>query len=359
MTYNINITKVQKSRLSEVDFDNIPFGRIFSDHMFVADFIDGQWQNLEIKPFGDLVLSPVNSALHYGQSVFEGMKASKTAQGVPVFLRPEMHAKRLKKSAIRMCMEPVPEDLFLQALHTLVELDADWIPEQRGSALYIRPFMFAMDNFLGVRPSDSYKFMMFTGPVGPYYSKPVTLLAQTDYIRAAIGGVGEAKTAGNYAASLYAVKLAQESGYDQVLWLDGIEKKYIQEVGTMNIFFNFGGTIVTPETDGAILKGITRDIILKYLEHKNIPCEVRKVSIDEVVAMHEEGTLLEIFGSGTAAVIAKVSALTYKDKKMELPTVVENSMADMLKDEIEQLRLGLTDDPFGWVVPVGTGVTMK
>ncbi|RMD97712.1 MAG: branched-chain amino acid aminotransferase, partial [Bacteroidetes bacterium] len=246
MDMDIRITKTNSSRIDGVDFDNLPFGRLFSDHMFMAEYKDGQWQNFRIEPFKNFSLHPATMALHYGQEIFEGMKATKTLDGKPYLFRPEMHAKRLNKSAARMCMPEFPEEMFLKALHTLIDLDQGWIPPREGSALYIRPTMIATDEFIGVKPSDSYLFFIFTCPVGPYYPKPVKLLAETKYVRAVLGGTGEAKAAGNYAGALLPAKLAQEKGYDQVLWLDAREFKYIQESGTMNIFFVIDNKVITP-----------------------------------------------------------------------------------------------------------------
>ena len=303
---DIKITKATSSRIHSVDMDNIPFGKVFSDHMFIADYIDGKWINCEIKPLEALSLHPSNLALHYGQSVFEGMKASVTKDGLPCLFRPEMHAKRINKSAERLCMPHFPEDLFIEALHKLIGLESNWIPAKSGSALYIRPFMFATDEFLGVRPSKTYKFIIMTLPVGPYYAEPVSLKAETEFVRASIGGVGEAKAAGNYAASLYPVMLANQQGFDQIMWLDGNEFKYVQEVGTMNIFFVIDNVLVTPETDGAILKGITRDCVITLMKDKGYKVEERLIEISEIYEAKEKGTLTEIFGVGTAAVVSKV-----------------------------------------------------
>ena len=352
MNYKIETTKVNKSRLPEIDFDKIPFGKTFSDHMFSADYINGEWTNLQITPLENLSLSPMNLALHYGQSIFEGMKASKMNDGTPALLRPEMHSRRMNASARRMCMPEFPEDLFVQALHELVSLDADWIPQKEGSALYIRPLMFAMDEKLGVAVSDNYKFLIITGPVGPYYPKPVKLLADTQYIRAAHGGVGEAKTAGNYAASLYPARMAMERGYDQVLWLDAKEFKYVQEVGTMNIFFVIDGKVVTPETNGTILKGITRNMIIHILKDRGIEVEERLVTIQELVEAQKEGRLQEAFGSGTAAVISHVELIGYDGEDYPMPPVETHKIAQMLKNEINGIRSGAVADKFGWVVPV-------
>lgn len=354
MAFQIDVQKTDNSRIDSVDFNNIPFGEVFSDHMFIAEYKDGKWQDGRIIPYGPLTMDPSNLALHYGQSVFEGMKASKDKDGRTNLYRPEMHARRINKSAQRMCMPEIPEELFLQAVHRLVELDSDWVPPVKGSALYIRPFMFATDEILGVKVSKTYKFILFTGPVGPYYPKPVRLKAETFFVRAVKGGVGEAKAAGNYGAAMLPAYLAQQQGFDQILWLDAIEHKYIQEVGTMNIFFRIGDMIITPETGGAILHGITRDSLLKIMKHEGIKHEVRPISIDELVEAHQNGTLKEIFGSGTAAVIAKVSDFTYKDKTYDLNLDDdEKSMASYLKSKIDGIRYGTEEDVFGWLVPAG------
>ncbi|MEL6864701.1 MAG: branched-chain amino acid aminotransferase [Bacteroidota bacterium] len=359
MKYNIELTKVNESKVSAVDFDNIPFGRTFSDHMFVSDYTNGKWGNHRIVPFGPFSIHPANLALHYGQSIFEGMKASKSLDGQPLFFRPEMHAKRINASADRMCMPAFPEDLFLEALHMLVDLDKDWIPPQKGSALYIRPFMFANSEFIGVQPSEDYRFIIFTGPVGPYYPKPVRLVVEEDFVRAVEGGVGEAKAAGNYAASLLPARLAKKRGYDQILWMDAHEHKYIQEVGTMNIFFVMNGKVVTPATDGAILKGITRNSIIAILKSKGIEVEERRLSIDEVVDAYKNGQLQEAFGSGTAAVIAHVQDITYRDLVMELPAMEERKIGAMVKDEINGMRAGTISDAHNWIVPVKSTVSVR
>lgn len=358
MKYDIKLTKVTESSLSTVDFDNIPFGRTFSDHMFVADYIDGAWTNLEIMPFQNFQIHPSGLVLHYGQAIFEGMKASKGVDGKPYFLRPEMHAKRLNASARRMCMPDVPEDLFEQAIHELVDLDQGWIPQKEGSALYIRPYMFANGEFIGVAPSDTYKFVIFTGPVGPYYPKPVRLLVADEYVRAVPGGVGEAKTAGNYAASLLPAKLAQEQGFDQILWMDGHEFKYIQEAGTMNIFLVIDGKVLTPATDGAILKGITRNTIIEILRDKGYTVEERPITIDEVVEAHKNGTLSEMFGTGTAAVVAHVADFTHKGTTYTLPPLEEREVGAFAKNEINGLRSKTIADTRGWIVPVGSKVNV-
>lgn len=356
MNHSISITKVHNSRLSEVDFNNIPFGRVFSDHMFVVDYADGAWGDPRIVPFEHFPMHPASMVLHYGQAIFEGMKASKTTDGVPMLLRPELHARRLNASAERMCMPAVPEDLFLQGLHTLVDIDSEWIPPAEGSALYIRPYMFSTDEFIGVRPSETYKFIIFTGPVGPYYPKPVRLLAEQTYVRAVKGGTGEAKAAGNYAGALLPARIAQSKGYDQVMWLDGQEFRYIQEVGTMNIFFVIDGKVITPATDGAILKGITRECVMEVLQDNGYTVEARPLTIDEVIAAHEAGQLQEAFGTGTAAVVSHVIEIAIGDRTLHLPPVEGRKVGQFAKDYIDGLRSGRIADTHGWVTPVKAAV---
>ena len=348
----ISITKVEQSRLSQINFDDIPFGRTFSDHMFIADYKDGQWGDYRIVPFGNMQMHPAMMGLHYGQLIFEGMKATKTNDGTPVFFRPEMHATRLNKSAARMRMAEFPEDDFLKAIHTLIDLEKGWIPPSEGSALYIRPYMFATDEFIGVKPSKTYRFVIFTGPVGPYYPKPVSLLSEQKYIRAAQGGFGEAKAAGNYGGSLLPTELAIQQGYDQILWLDAKEFKYVQEAGTMNLMFVIGDKVVTPSTTGTILRGITRDTILKICDYKGIKFEERMVSIEEIIEAHMDGQLKECFGTGTAAVVAHVIKIKHGDTIMELPPIENRTIGPALKDEINGIRSGRIEDKKGWVIPV-------
>ena len=357
MKYNIKVSKISKSRLGEIDFNNVPFGTTFSDHMFVADYIDGQWTNLEIKAYGPITMGPANLALHYGQAIFEGMKAVKGIDGNAYLYRPEMHAKRLNHSAERMCMATVPEDLFLEAVQLLVGLDSEWIPPSEGSALYIRPFLFASDEMFKVRVSKSYKFIIFTGPVGPYYAQPVSLLADDYYVRAAEGGVGFAKAAGNYGASLLPAQEAHKKGFDQIMWLDAKEHKIVQEVGTMNIFFVVDGKVITPATDtGTILKGITRDSVITLLKDKGYELIEKHIDINDLIAAHHEGKLTEVFGSGTAAVIANVKSFTYKGETITLPPVEKHLIANMLKKEINSIRALKSPDKFGWMVKVNKPV---
>ncbi len=349
MNLDIKVTRTKQSRLGKVNFKNIPFGKTFSDHMFIADYKNGKWGNLQIRPFGRLPMHPANVAIHYGQSIFEGMKASKTHENEVILLRPEMHTQRLNASARRMCMAEIPHELFMRGLEMLLDIDRDWVPTHAGSSLYIRPVLFATDETVGVHASHNYRLIIMTGPVGPYYPKPLNLLAESHYIRAAHGGVGEAKTAGNYAASLLPTHLANQKGFDQIMWLDANEHKYVQEAGTMNLFFVINGVVVTPQTDGAILKGITRDTFLHILKAKNIPYETRTVSIDEIKAAHAAGTLQECFGAGTAAVVSQIASFTHLDQTYTLPSVENRPIATMLKAELEGLRNGSVRDTFGWV----------
>ena len=349
---NLKITKVKESNVSSIDFNNLSFGKTFTDHMYVADYIDGKWTNIEICPLENLSVHPGNLAWHYGQSIFEGMKATRDASGTPLLFRPEEHSYRLNASARRMCMPEIPEEMFLEAVHSIVKLEKAWIPPAEGSALYIRPFMFATDEAIGVRPSDTYKFIICTLPVGPYYPKPVKLKAEETYIRAAQGGVGEAKTAGNYAASLYPAKLAKEEGYDQIMWLDAKEFKYVQEVGTMNIFFVIGDEVITPSTTGTILKGITRKTIIEILKDEGYKVSERQITIDEVVEADKKGELKEVFGTGTAAVIAVVDEIKYRDHVMHL-NPEDFKVAKLAKSTINGLRNKTIEDKRGWVVEAG------
>ena len=348
---NISIEKVTTSKLAGVDFNNIAFGKQFSDHMFTADYKDGEWTNLKISPYQPISLSPACAAIHYGQSVFEGMKAYKNEEGEIFLFRPEQNARRMNISSARLCMPPVPEDLFIDALKQLIEIDADWVPSNEGCSLYIRPFVFASEELLGVRPADEYKFIIFTAPVGGYYSKPVNVKIETEYTRATEGGVGYAKAAGNYAAALYPAKLGQEQGYDQLIWTDAKEHKYIEESGTMNIMFHIGDKLITPHTDlKTTLAGITRESILILARDKGIEVEERKVSIEEVISAAKDGSLKDVFGTGTAATIAQVASITYNDERFELPAIADRTLSNELAQEIQDIKRGKVEDTRDWIV---------
>jgi branched-chain amino acid aminotransferase len=348
---DLSIQTTSTSSVSTIDFNNLPFGRIISDHMFEIDFDGTNWVNPKIVPVERMSIHPMNMALHYGQSIFEGMKASRSKDGTPLLFRPELHAHRMNASARRMCMPEIPEDIFIEAIHALVSIDQEWIPKIEGSALYIRPFMFATDEMIGVKPSDTFKFIVICLPVGPYYPKPIKLLVEHHYIRAAQGGVGEAKTAGNYAAAMYPSKIAREKGYDQVIWLDAIHHKFVQEVGTMNIFFAFKNEVVTPATTGTILKGITRATAIEVIEGKGIPVVQREISIDEVLERYNSGDLVEIFGTGTAALIANVEEIRYDDITLKFPAD-QWGLSISIRDEVNGVRFGTLPDTKGWTVPV-------
>ncbi|MGB0863108.1 MAG: branched-chain amino acid aminotransferase [Saprospiraceae bacterium] len=353
MKYSIDINLTDASKVSEVDFNNIPFGKVFSDHMFMADYEDGEWKNFEIVPFQPLNLYPSAIVLHYAQTIFEGMKVMKNPAGEPVLFRPEMHSQRLNRSARRMAMPELPEDLFLQALTELISIDHNWIPNTPDSALYVRPFMIANDQFIGVRPSETYKFIIFTAPVGAYYSKPVKLWATDKYVRAIEGGTGFAKAGGNYAASLLPQREAQAQGFDQVMWLDGIEHKYIHECGTMNLFFVIDGVVVTPSLDaGTVLAGITRNSFIHLLKARGYEVQERPITIDELVEATKTGKVQDVFGAGTAAVVAPVESVHYKGVTYEFPEMEGRKISKQLKIDLNEVRSGQSEDTFGWTHPL-------
>ncbi|PCJ23616.1 MAG: branched chain amino acid aminotransferase [Flavobacteriales bacterium] len=347
---NIKIEKSEGSKLPFLDFDNIQFGKEFSDHMFIADYKGGEWQNLKIVPYAPITLSPACAAIHYGQSVFEGMKAYKNESGEIFLFRPEENAKRINKSAARLCMPQIPEELFMEAVKQLVEIDSDWIPAIEGSSLYIRPYLFASEELLGVRPADEYKFIIFTAPVGGYYSEPVHVKIETEYSRACEGGVGFAKAAGNYAAALYPAKLGQEQGFRQLIWTDAKEHKYIEEAGTMNIMFHIGDTLITPNTDlETTLAGITRDSVLVLAKELGVKVEERRVSVDEVIEAAKNGALKDVFGTGTAATIAQISSITYNGVKYDLPAIESRTLSNEIAKELQDIKRGRAEDTHNWI----------
>jgi branched-chain amino acid aminotransferase len=360
MNSKIKIQRVNQSRIHAVDFDHIPFGKIFSDHMLVASYADGKWGEAEIKPFQEISFSPAMSALHYGQSIFEGLKAYKTKRGEPVLFRPRENWMRMNASAQRMCMPEIPEDLFMGGLTELVRLDQDWIPNQEGSSLYVRPFMFATDPFVGIRPSETYEFIIFSCPVGAYYTEPVALMVTGKYVRAVVGGTGEAKAAGNYGASLLGSKEAKDLGYHNVLWLDGRERRYVEECGTMNVFFVIDGVAVTPKLSGSVLHGTTRQALIELLHDMGVEVQERPISIDEVFEAHAHGHLQEAFGAGTAATVAPVARIghdgtvPYIEGKPEiiLPPQTADSIGTQLLHRLGGIRTGQLPDIHGWLMPV-------
>lgn len=347
-TTTFEIRKTQHSRIAEVDFSNLVFGRSFSDHMLVSIYSDGQWGQNQIIPYGNLSLSPATAALHYGQTIFEGMKAYRSPEGEVLLFRPFDNWKRFNLSAQRMCMPPVPEEIFIGGLQELIRLDSDWVPEGAGQSLYIRPYMFASDEYIGVKPSDTYYFVILTCPVGNYYSKPVKVKVEKEYIRAAEGGVGAAKCGGNYGGSLYPAKLAQQEGYDQLIWTDAKEHLYVEESGTMNVMFVIDGKLITPAVSSSILDGVTRKSIIAVAEYWNIPVEQRRVSVAEVIDAAREGRLDAAFGAGTAAVVSPFSHIAYEGVDYALPELTESSFPVRVKDFLAKLRTGRSEDIFGW-----------
>jgi len=291
-TVNFSIQKAENSNINAVDWDNLPFGKVFSDHMFLMEYADGEWKQGAIMPFQNISMHPAMSAIHYGQSIFEGLKAYRTINDEVNIFRPDMNAKRFAESAKRMCMPEVPEEIFLEAIRKLVELDTNWVTNRPGYSLYIRPYLFATDELVGIKPSDTYKFMIITSPVGMYYSEPVRVKIEEHYTRAAIGGVGRAKAAGNYGASLYPAKQCQMQGFHQLVWTDAKEHKYIEESGTMNIVFQIGGKLITPSEDAdTILRGITKRSVLEVAKKWGVEVEERKVLVEEIVTAAKNGTL--------------------------------------------------------------------
>lgn len=347
-TLDIEIEKTGNSRISEVDFNSIPFGKVYSDHMFLAEYKNGEWQNFHIKPYQKISLSPANSAIHYGQSIFEGMKAYKMENGSINIFRPMKNFHRMNHSAERMCMPTLPEELFMEGINTLVKIDANWIPQKEGSSLYIRPFMFATDEYIGIKPSDNYLFMIFTCPVGAYYSQPVNVKIETKYTRAVEGGTGAAKAAGNYAASLYPAKQAQKDGYQQLIWTDGRDHKFIEESGTMNLMFMASDTLYTAPTGDTILNGVTRDSVLTLARDKGIKVEERRIEVRELVDALREGRVQDAFGTGTAATIAHIASIGFENERFELPAVENRKFSNEVFNELEGIKRGRISDIFNW-----------
>jgi branched-chain amino acid aminotransferase len=349
---DILIRKAERSKLQGLNLNDLPFGRYFTDHMLEADYENGEWKNIEIKPYQPLLLSPSLAALHYGQAIFEGIKAYKNNKGEAFIFRPQDNFRRFNISAERMQMPTVPEELFIEGMRQLIELDKNWIPSKEDHSLYIRPFMFSSDELIGVRPSDSYKFMIILSPTGPYYSAPMRIYVEEKYVRAAPGGVGYAKAAGNYGAAMQATAEAKKKGYDQVLWMDAIEHKYVQEIGTMNVFFIIGTTAITPDLeDGTILEGVTRQSAIALLKEMGLTVEERSLSIDEIIAAYKAGLLHEVFGTGTAATISLIKELRYKDFEMKFDTDSWKT-APTIKKWLTDIREGRRDDKYHWMQKV-------
>ena len=352
MAISIKINKTQQSRIDSVDFENIQFGTIFSDHMYRVDYADGKWFNPQILPYGEISIAPSLSALHYGQAIFEGMKAFKDQNGNAQLFRPLDNLQRFNFSAKRMAMPEIEEEFFMEGLKQLVKLDQNWIPTKIGSALYLRPFMFATDDFVGVRPSKTFSFIIFTCPVNSYYPKPINVVVEEKYVRAFDGGVGFVKAAGNYGASMLPTAEAQQKGYDQIIWTDGREHEYVEESGTTNLFFVVGDTVLTPNIDGTILQGITRKSCIQVLQDKGFKVEERKISMKEIAAAYEKGILKDAFGTGTAAIIAKIAGINYKGKDLILPPVEEREVSNLLYNTLGGIYTSQVEDKFGWIMKI-------
>ncbi|MCG2614979.1 branched-chain amino acid aminotransferase [Terrimonas sp. NA20] len=345
----ISVTKAERSKLQDINLENIPFGKYFTDHMLEADYENGEWKSVEIKPYQPLLLEPSLAALHYGQAIFEGIKAYKDEEGNAFIFRPVDNFKRFNKSAERMNMPVVPEEIFLEGMRQLIDLDRSWIPAKNEHSLYIRPFMFSSDAMLGVRPSETYKFIIILSPTGPYYAQPMKILVEESYTRAAPGGVGFSKNAGNYGGSMLAASQARKAGYDQVLWTDAFEHKWLQEVGMMNVFFMIDGVAVTPSLEeGTILEGVTRASVMTGLKEMGIKVEERKISIDEVVEAYKAGKVKEVFGTGTAAVIAPIRELNYKGFAMEFDPATF-TVSTNVKKWLSDIREGRVADNHDWM----------
>lgn len=352
----IKIERTTAPKAKPQDESKLGFGKIFTDHMYVMEYNKEKgWHDPKIMPYQEISLEPSAMVFHYGQEMFEGMKAYRTEDNRILLFRPNKNIERANNSNRRLCIPEIPEDDFLNAIKTLVAVDADWIPTRPGTSLYIRPFVIATDPFLGVRPSDTYKFIVILSPVGAYYESgldPVKIWIEDDYVRAVRGGIGEAKTGGNYVASLAAQMKAHDEGYSQVLWLDGVERKYIEEVGAMNIFFKINGTVVTPMLNGSILPGVTRASCIDLCKRWGLPVEERRISVDELVEAARTGALEECWGSGTAAVISPVGHLRFENEVMQIADGGIGAISQKLYDTVTGIQTGKIEDTLGWTVEV-------
>jgi len=352
---DLKITKV-KTHNQLPDDSKLGFGEIFTDHMFNMDYnLEQGWYNARIEPYAPIVMDPATMVLHYAQAIFEGLKAYRTSSGKIQLFRPDRNMARFNRSASFVCIPEIDEAFVLYAIKKLISVDKEWIPRTPETSLYIRPTIIATDHYLGVRPSNTYRLFIILSPVGAYYPEgfnPVSIWVTDKHVRAVRGGLGEAKTPANYAASLYGAEVAKEAGYTQVLWLDAIEHRNIEEVGTMNIMFVINGELITPPLGGSILPGITRDSVLTLAKHWNIPVAERPITIDELIGAHKDGSLQEIFGSGTAAVISPVSHLAWHDDVLTVRDGRVGPMAKRFYDAITDIQYGRAEDPFGWIEPV-------
>lgn len=347
------IQKIEQSRINQVDFKNLKFGKEFSDHMFIADYFNGKWQSAKIQAYQNLSYSPAACVFHYGQAIFEGLKAYKAKDGRVLLFRPEENFNRFIRSADRMCMAQIPKEYFIDGIKELIRTDMDWIPDAPDQSLYIRPFLVANEAFLGVKPSDTFQFMIITSPTSSYYQGAVKVKIENKYSRAALGGIGAAKAAANYAASLYPAQLAKKEGYDQLIWTDASKHEYIEESGTMNLMLVKNGVLVTPPLDSlTILPGITRDSIIRLAKHWKMPVEERKVGVAELIEGLEDKSISELFGVGTAATLAPIASVGYEGKNHQLSDFKNWEFSNKAKDYLELLKRGEIDDEFGWTVEV-------
>lgn len=355
MKYEFEILKTMNPK-QKPDPDKLEFGTIFTDHMFIMHYSEEKgWHDGKIVPYAPISLQPAAAVLHYAQEMFEGLKAYKTKDGRVLLFRPDMNAKRTTVTNDRICIPTIDEDLFVEAVKAVVKTDSDWIPEKQGTSLYIRPFIIASEAFLGVRPAKEYLFMIILSPVGPYYKEglaPTKIFVEDEFVRATVGGTGYSKIGANYVASLKSQEKAHELGYSQVLWLDGVERRYVEEIGTSNAFFVIEDEVITAPLAGTILPGITRDSVISLLKNWGIKVKERRITIDEIYKSYEEGKLKEVFASGTAAVISPVGELCWKNKKMEINSNQIGHLSQKLYDELSGIQLGNIEDKFGWTVEV-------
>ena len=346
---NIKLSKVKSSKISKVDFSDLGFCKYYTDHMFVCEYENNEWKNFRIIPFQDLNLSPACTTLHYGQTIFEGLKAYKNEKDEILIFRPDKNAKRFNSSAERMCMPSLPEKYFINSIEELLKIEKDWVPKGEENSLYIRPLMFAIDPYIGIKPADKYLFIIICGLAGGYYSEPVNVKIETEYTRAVKGGVGFAKTAANYAAALYPAVQAQKEGFHQLIWTDGKEHNFVEESGTMNLFFVIDNKLITPPLGDTVLDGVTRDSIISVCPELDIDIEIRKISVKEIIDALGNGSMTEAFGAGTAATIAPIKTIAFQSKKYNLPENNKISFSKKILDYLNNLKFGKIDDKFNWV----------
>lgn len=347
-TIDIKITKAAETKLTVTDFSKLPFGKVFTDHMFLCDYADGEWKNPRIVPYGEILMSPAISALHYGQAIFEGIKAYRLPDKSINIFRADKNLVRFNKSADRMSMPSLPQEIFMQGIAELIKIDEKWVPAQDDYALYIRPVMYATDPFLGVKASESYTFAILTTPTGPYYNTPLKVKIETEFTRADEGGVGYAKTAGNYGRSLYPFEQAKKEGFDQLLWTDSQTHEFIEEAGTANLMFVIDGKLVTPSLRSTVLNGVTRDTLIQLAKADGVEVEERRVSVKELVEGVANGSITEAFACGTAATVTHIAEMNYLGKTYTLPAVETRKVANSIGKKLNDIKYGLAPDTFGW-----------